>query len=390
MAVAVDTVESPTRLDEDERSEIAEAEALHDGARVARALSVSAVRRSAAAAEGGNVGRPLFASSSSSNPYATPDKTSDTTDVALPALEVTEESVVEEEEEDDDAPARMVSSEGRRRFAEAAERRMAMERLSQLSIVDEVPATMDSVSDDRNAVASTSILAPIPRIDTPSPPTAISVVEPTPSSLTGATVTPVVDSTPPASLPPPIPPSRNSTLRSSSPVSSPSAPNIASIPSITPPTPQTDSDGLIQPILPTTLTRTPHIRRPAPPPPPSRRIPRPIDDPSTSPRPRRGLPIPPTTLDPSPAPLLERTDSQGSILSEGGNHQPGRPTSASSSFEDLPTTSPEQVIPQFDSSQDFVYTDLDILLARLEDTNAAEGSHYDARSLLFLPFLYLP
>lgn len=390
LAVAVDTAESPTRLDEDERSEIAEAEALHDGARVARALSVSAGRRSAAAVEGGLVGRPLFTSSSSSNPYATPDKASGPIEVAVTTLEVKEESVLEEEEEEDDAPARSVSSEGRRRFAEAAEQRMALERLSKLSIVDETPATMDAADTDGNAVASTSIVDLTPCIDTPPPPPIIPVLESTALLLPEALITPAIDSIPSTSLPPPIPPSRNSTLPSSSPASSLATPSIALTSSDPPSTPQTDSNGLIQPILPTTLTRTPRIRRPAPPPPPSRRIPRPIDEPSASSRSRRPLSTPPTTLDPSPAPILERTDSQATVLTEGETYRPPRPASASSSFEDLPAVHAqgqgEVIVPQFDPSQDFVYTDLDILLARLEDTNAVEGSHYDVRSLLFPPF----
>lgn len=257
----------------------------------------------------------------------------------------------------------------------------------------------------------------------------------------------VAEPSPPRrSAPPPPPPSRLSSVFSGAypPPEGPPPPlahrlGISRAPSLPPESnpsilsylSQQERDGLADPLQPDRFPTTPiaripgrfpSLRRPAPPSPPSRPPPLrppppppplftiPVDSAPIPRRARRPLPVPPGPTDRVDAYTVLREQaaaaeraaltaegqaaaSQSDYLAvdaEAGAGTPPRPPSAASSVEvPLPLEPGEDGEPSSQAAaarsarDDFVYTDLDLLLARLEDNNA---SNYDVRpsSLLSL------
>ncbi|GAA5928418.1 hypothetical protein JCM10213_005730 [Rhodosporidiobolus nylandii] len=184
---------------------------------------------------------------------------------AVPLAPQQENSAVEEEDDDDDAPARparAVSLAGHRLLAEAAERRMQRERererereraaqLAAAGSVVEEPAgeELREVEDPKEGDGRPERSETYARLFPSSSSPGIFGARPSPSSA-AASPAPAAASPPASSKPrpPPPPPPRSRPSSISSPSSAPLAPSAS-----------------------TPTTRTPSLRRPAPPPPPNAR-----------------------------------------------------------------------------------------------------------------------
>lgn len=335
-----------------------------DGPRLARALSVSATRKFAEAAE-----RRRRAARRDVEPVV-----------------VVEEEETDEEEEAEPSPevTPVVPDEPdiRQQRADAAESRRSSERAREAQL---------------EAVAIPEATPPATISSSPFPPRPFGARRGSENGPTQSTVSavpiPVIDSRPApqastSRLPPVPPPSRpvRATI-------SRTLPSILPVPSTT----LQDGMELVNAIEPTSppTNLTPQRRRPAPPPPTQRSNSEPLTPSPTTPtnalsrnhtRPSRPLPKPPVASDRIDAfsalfPTRSRASSPSnssdpSSFSHSHLAVPPPPLSTASSFE---VTSPG-LLPSEGERDEFVYTDLDLLLARLEGPNE-DGTNYDVSDL---------